>query len=96
MDPPEEKEFNERNLMVIGGVEMNMTDYGLLGLQGYQGCLTGGWILICCCKSGCSITVFTFNPTKGSDSATNPAAAACTRSLLHHFTLESDLALIHH
>ncbi|XP_038056828.1 neurexin-4-like [Patiria miniata] len=41
LDSAEETEFNDRELMVIGGVELNMTDYGLEGMQGYNGCLTG-------------------------------------------------------
>ena len=48
LDPVEETEFNNRKLMIIGGVEVNQTDYGLQGLQGYDGCLTGGFIFHLC------------------------------------------------
>ncbi|XP_022097030.1 neurexin-1a-like isoform X2 [Acanthaster planci] len=41
LEPIEETEFNDRKLMIIGGVEVNQTDYGLRGLHGYEGCLTG-------------------------------------------------------
>ncbi len=41
LEPVDETEFNERYLMVVGGVETNMTSYGLDGLHGYTGCLTG-------------------------------------------------------
>ena len=41
LEPVEETEFNDRHVMVVGGVETNMTSYGLDGLHGYTGCLTG-------------------------------------------------------